>query len=250
MSELPLQVSISSRDRKVGSNNDFHYTFDNVIDVHKMTVQKVSFPNSFYDVRTGVNDHIDFTQGGGPQLNAQIAPGKFTSSQFQTAVKTALEAVSGGVFYTVTISQTTGKITISNSVSSAIVFLWSSGTFSTQNAAEMMGYLAPGDIKIDSLSAVSQTSPYPVDLNPTKRIYLRVSPLDSHMFVNNKYSQNVISIPTNSVPFSDIVYEPKVPFVIPLKTTHLSSINIVLTYRDGSTVDLNGKEIIVDFLFE
>lgn len=111
-------------------------------------------------VVTSSNQHIDFKEDAGSQLHASIATGTFlmgttsaTVGSLCAAIKTALQAVGTGT-YTVTYSDTTKKLTITDGgASTDIQILFSTGTNAATSARDLLGFS-----HADTSSAVALTS--------------------------------------------------------------------------------------------
>lgn len=101
---------IRSRDRFSGSSSsDFKLKTKIGRIVGKYKVTHISFPNTIYNV-TSSNNTVDYNSG--TILNLPI--GYYNSSNLPAAVKNMLDSADT---YTVTISSTTGKMTISSNTS-------------------------------------------------------------------------------------------------------------------------------------
>lgn len=90
---------------------------------------------------TTLNRAIDFDEGG-PELQANIAIGTYTLSDFLTAVKAALDGA-GAQEYTVTVDRTTGQMTISAPGNFTLRTL--TGTRSGTSAFTLMGFDTAAD---------------------------------------------------------------------------------------------------------
>ena len=109
-------------------------------------------------VSLGVNDKIDFKEGGGTQLHATLTAGTYsmgltsaTGGSLCAIIKAALEAVGTVGAYTVTYSYTTKKLTIAKATTT-IQILWASGTNTATSAATLLGFI------VDTAAAASVTS--------------------------------------------------------------------------------------------
>lgn len=68
---------------------------------------------------TSANNAVRFDPGSGPPVTVTIPAGRYTGSQLAAALKTAMDAGSGGDTYTVTFTDSTGKFTITNNAGNA-----------------------------------------------------------------------------------------------------------------------------------
>jgi len=85
---------------------------------------------------TSVNNAIDFDEGGA-ELQATIANGDYTLTEFLVAIKTAMDAV-GALTYTVTVDRATRFITISST--SNFTLRCNTGSRSGSSAYGLMGF--------------------------------------------------------------------------------------------------------------
>ena len=90
--------------------------------------------------------YLPFKEGAGPELNAQVAVGSYSVSDFCAAIKSALNSA-GSFSYTVTMNRTTRILTITSSGSFTI--LGSTGTTVGQSILPKIGFL------IDTSSSTS-----------------------------------------------------------------------------------------------
>jgi hypothetical protein len=80
---------------------------------------------------------LDFKEGAGPELQANLNPGDYTLTEFAVEIKRALDAI-GALTYTVTVDRTTRKITISST--SNFSLLVTTGTRVGSSAWGLMGF--------------------------------------------------------------------------------------------------------------
>ncbi|KKK92758.1 hypothetical protein LCGC14_2699730, partial [marine sediment metagenome] len=107
-------------------------------------------------VSAGVNDAIDFKEGGGGELNATLSAATYSATDLAIEIDTQLTAAGAGA-YTVSYSLTTFRFTITKSATT-IQILWNSGTNSTTNAANLLGF----DKIADTSAAIAQSSNFDV----------------------------------------------------------------------------------------
>lgn len=71
-----------------------------------------TFSSFFYGhTVTNQNNSIDFSEGGGPEIQATLNPGDYTLTEFIAEIKRAMDSV-GALVYTVTVNRTTRIIQI------------------------------------------------------------------------------------------------------------------------------------------
>jgi|CXWL01.1.fsa_nt_gi flagellin-like hook-associated protein FlgL len=85
-----------------------------VIDAGKLRLDSydVAFQN-VYSVSSS-NNSLRFDPGTGTAVTATVTAGKYTGSQFASALETAMETAASGYTYTVSYAASTGKVTIQN----------------------------------------------------------------------------------------------------------------------------------------
>jgi len=102
---------------------------------------------------TDPNKWIDFEEDGEGELTAAIATGNYTADELAAAIEDAMQTASDneaggeglGVDYDVSYSSTDKQFTISSSELTSLDLLWSSGTKSAENAAEILGFVDSAD---------------------------------------------------------------------------------------------------------
>lgn len=238
---------ISSLDRlSVETSTNFTYTPLIRMKTYKsLAFRRVIFPISYYEIRTGINDRIDFTEGGGGELNAVLNAGNYNLTQMQTEVKRAMDAVSATT-YTITISLTSGLLTATNTAVSAIVFLWLTGTNTLINASYMLGFSDGVAPKTNTASATTITSTYPVELQPSKNLYLDITTSSSGAIVNRRPTTTNIIVPiTINGFFQNLVYQPDNLILLDVEG-EIGTLHIRLTFLNGELVNLGGKQMELD----
>lgn len=253
---LPLVVTVDSRNRTSdsASNHDMFVAMESAIQASAVRLKDVILPRSFYDVRTGVNDAWDVvisTVGAG-ELNVAIPAGSYNSTNYCTALAAALDAVGGGTTFTCAVSETTGQLTITPSAGTINV-LWTTGTNTATNNSVMAGFrIAGGTQAADTGASAALTSTYPVEMNPEKYIYIYMDPLRSNMQLGASSIKSMLAaIPVSTtLPFEDIYYEPEDFNRVLLGSKNVDRFHLILQYRDGSVVDLNGKSWTCKLYFE
>lgn len=158
----------------------------------------VVFPNLIYPIRSGKSNKLTFNEGGS-DLVATIDEGYYDSSSFPIALKTALDNA-GANTYTVSISSTTNKITISATGNFSMKF----GT-TTQTSPYMWKILG---FNYDSTtsSAASHTGTMPIRLDGEEYYCLNIENLPSSN-ISSSFSQRGIMgiIPLKSA-YGDIIF--------------------------------------------
>lgn len=115
----------------------------------------IFYPNTQYNINS-TNNKVYFTDTGA--RTGTITPGYYTSSNFHTAVQTAMNsAPSSAGDYTVTISSTSSKLTVAKGAST---FSFTFGTNTSNSARKSMGFASS-----DASAGASQVGAYPVNLS-------------------------------------------------------------------------------------
>lgn len=144
----PLSWVVHSADRTGGSSStDFTLDVDEPLRLESggwFRIAAVSFPMSYYAIRTGVNDLIVNSLG-----NATIPAGTYSPAALAAAAQTVLVAVDAN--FTVTYSPTTMAFTIANT---STFTLWSTAT---NTAAIAMGF--PDALRTTATSHTSTQAP-------------------------------------------------------------------------------------------
>lgn len=86
---------------------------------------------------TTQNLYLNFKEGGGPELTAEVSVGSFSLTQMATEVQKALNN-EGALTYTVTVNRTTRKLTIA--ASGTFSLLPVTGTLSTTSIFSLIGF--------------------------------------------------------------------------------------------------------------
>lgn len=259
MRQYTKQVFINSRDRTSGSasSSDFIYKLERPIDhCHRIGVRRVVLPFSYYVFNSNQNILV-FDEGGG-DLIATITVGNYTRTELEVEIKTRMDALGSDV-YTVSISQNTYLLTIS-----------STGTFeldftTATNAASAFDALGFNDAVF--ATAASHTSPNAVNLNGPLALFIRSNELSGGVrgrFINQNVGSNIIfDITVNVAPNEIILSQTAVPVMIQyVQDRHFSDaqsvnqnskfgrtlrdIDISLIDDQGNTVDLNGRNIVIE----
>lgn len=142
---------ISSKDREAGSANDFQIAPFNFTGAHRafsLALVSATIPNTVPTVKTNVNDKWYCSVNSVDKSGITPIPeGYYTGDTYASALKTYLDAVTGGT-NTVSYSATTNKITITFGIPSGGLTFSSLGSYSssfrktgsTERALELAGF--------------------------------------------------------------------------------------------------------------
>lgn len=192
-------IILDSRNRLSGSNASFEVDFNtNNINDQEVAIglDSAVIPNFIYPIRSGRNQ-IVFNEGKG-NLTATIDEGFYDATNFAAAVKTALDAASTTpLVYTVSISTTTNRITISTTANFSINFASSS--------SEMWKILGFSQ-GITTTSALSCTGTMPVRLDNDEYLLLEIMNVSNDNLNTQFPSTSIVdTIPLNGA-FGDVIY--------------------------------------------
>lgn len=103
-----------------------------------------SFSRFYYGFEiTAENQYLDFSEGSGPELSAEIDVGSYTAMEFIEAVKIALDSA-GALTYAVSFDRSTRRISVSSS--STFKLLIGSGSHPGSTAWSLMGFTGAVDL--------------------------------------------------------------------------------------------------------
>lgn len=115
-------------------------------------------PTTTFKITAGVNNKLDFNEGGG-DLVATITAGTYTGSELAAEINTQMD--SAGADFTVTYSSSTGKFTIADDAGT-VALLWASGGNGSQNDDISIAFTLGFDDSADDAAAASHTGDFPV----------------------------------------------------------------------------------------
>lgn len=190
---------LNSRNTDYGSSANFTVNFERSgIDFNDSEVavglDYAIFPNLLYPIRANRNKVV-FNEGAG-NLTATIAEGYYNSSNFPTALKTALDAA-GLDTYTVTISSTTGKITIASTGNFSLDF--------SDTSSEMWKILGfPYSTII--LPAASHTGTMPLRLDGDEYVCLMLENISTDNASSSFSMRGILDIIPLNGAFGDVIY--------------------------------------------
>jgi hypothetical protein len=157
------------------------------------------FPNLVYPIRSGRNKFV-FNEGGA-DIIVTIPDGNYNSTNFTTTLKTLMDAAStAGRTYTVSISSTTNKLTITGSA----------GTFSLEFAnsqtSEDMWKIMGFNYKVDTSAALAQTGQMPVRLDGDEYYALTLENIGNDNMSSSFNIRGLMDLIPMSGNFGDVIY--------------------------------------------
>lgn len=120
---MPHSHIINSKDRTLVSASSSYFTVPinpPVLNPMKVTLKWLSRPNTFYNVRPGINNSIAFTDGTGGHI-AIIPPGAYTIDNLLTRISSIMTSVDSQT-YVAAYDSNTFKVSISASTAFTIEF--------------------------------------------------------------------------------------------------------------------------------
>lgn len=210
--------------------------------VRKIKLSAVNCPAGVYNIRTGINDKINFNDNSTNRV-ATLNPGFYAIGDLMTEVARAMNAVSSG--YTCTFSNSTGKITIANG-SFSFTLLFSSGANAATSPWRELGFTnSAGTAAADSASAASATGASIANITGTYSLYLDILQLGATTITSTSGVNTTFTVPINVnsgeiINFaSNMFYDQELLFPTGIS---LQKLDIRLKYPDGSTLSLNGAD--------
>jgi len=120
---------ITSIDRQNGqTSQNFTISGPNLDDVHSLRIEEIVIPNTWYPVNS-TNNQLAFNPNNTSFVTAIIPIGNYTVASFQTALANAMNLVSGGPTYVVSISTSSGIMTITQNAGNFVILNLSSSRY-------------------------------------------------------------------------------------------------------------------------
>jgi len=177
-------ILITSKEKSSGTNQNFKIKFSNPIEnIKGVKISKISIPNSWYSVMTGINDKIYFTET--TNWVATLTQGVYTFADLATMISTAMNtAYTTDNNFSCTFSSLTYKYTVSHSATN---FSLTFGTNTTASARGLMGYSAT-----DTGAATSHIANNLANLNYSDNILIKSRNLSGRNAYINGVKKNII----------------------------------------------------------
>jgi hypothetical protein len=232
---------LQSQDRQAGQPvYDFSLAPPNFGNSSSFEVATVQIPYTWYTFNANMNT-LNFTVNGGPVVTATLPVGNYDQFTLPTALQTAMAAVSGGPTYFITISQTSGKMTITQNA----------GVFVIQGNSPINPLI--GFSTSNTASGITQISPNLINLGGTAYIDVYSTELTKH---NSRFldsassgSSRFLRIPVSDYVFgSTVIYKPLFRNYN-MKPESGNHIDIQLRDMYNNVVDLNGRNFFMKFKF-
>lgn len=240
MSQIQLNL-------KSGLNNRLIVRFaDPLKNVKKVKVLSVEVPFSYYVVNSA-NNTFNFSELS-TEKTAMIPEGNYTTAQFTSALKLAMDTAGTNV-YTVVLNENTSKLLIS--ANAGFTLNVNNGT-STKNIRtyRLLGFDATLHNEIVSVAGEAITSDYVINLSGDDALYLR-----SQRFARygssylGEYSRNIIfKIPVNTNPFSVIYYQNTERDNYILNQGDINTIDFEIVNFNEEIINFNGEQFTINLL--
>lgn len=229
-------IILESKNRSSGSINSFKISLPEITTNGTYLFTSFSMTNNLYNVVSGENNKIYINHSVDGDQVLTLTPGNYTENDLIVEIKTQLDSISA-VVYTVTYSDTTGKLTISPD-SGNIYFTF--GTNTTDSARVLMGFN-----ESDGIAAASQISDNPIDIKLHDYIVLKIIQ-DGYQYVTlNGGTEASVIIPIDgNIAFGGAIhYTNNLNYAQYFKfSSALTSLDIELYASDGDMLDTNGTE--------
>jgi hypothetical protein len=230
-----LHLSSADRTLASASSSDFTINLNSTMqNIRKIKIMSVEMPTAFYPINSTNNIFRIQTAVGTVTHTATVAPGYYSLSDFVSTFQAALNGATpsvGGTF-TVSISSTTYKLTITHS---ATPFRIGNGTINyntgfVQNTTDALVQPASGIITISTPDNIFITSNV-------------LSKCINQSYVSGSNEKIIHKVVANTA-FGDVIYDKgtyETTYTYPAGYS-LSAIDIQLKYKNGTLVDMNGRD--------
>jgi len=211
------------------SPTDLNFNINSILsdnyDVYKVALLEMSMPNIENCFKTGINNTLNFYENGGAVLfSASILPGTYSGVDMATEIARAMNATPGiANSYSASYNQSTLKLTITANIPNTFSIL------SNSTCLQELGF-APTNTGF----AVSHTSPYVVNLIPTRYVDIVINHGTNSLSTGLTNRSNILARCKFSVPYGSVEkYEIQTPMYHTVSRTALSTIELRV-YNDKS----------------
>jgi hypothetical protein len=245
----PILFILKSLDRDTtsASSSNFKQTFSGSVwlsqvwqNVVEVSLEGAVIPNTLYNIRSGVNNVIKFTNSnsGGGTKTGTVTAGSYTIDTLVTALGTAMTTGDGTDTFTVTYSATTNKVSITTVAGTGtITVLFTSSTINST-----IGFSSTAN----SSAATTVTGVNVFNLAQPYNLFINIPELELfHVQSSNQLDKPTFTIPVTS-PEGDVIsyfatqfLDQQLRFGNPRSFREL---NVRLTLDGNEAADLNGSE--------
>lgn len=227
-------VYLNSEDRISGSASNFLYAVDipNGSKFDTCCVLSMTIPRSYYLVRAGYNRAKVIIDGISTEF--EVPPGNYNVNNFATLLLAILAPIAT---FTMTFSTITGKYTYGYTGASTVAFVFEDPS----RLGHQMGF---DEVSVNHFVNHTLQSANVVNFVSTSTLFLHSDMVDD----GTSILQEVYA--DNSIPFSNLVYNCKVPgmYAKKMKNSKSTVFSFSLCDEHDHTVDLNGHDICVTLL--
>ena len=237
-------VYVDSEERISGTSSNFSYAID-IPDGAKYDtccVLSMIIPRSYYLIRSGQNRAVITIDG--VEYPFEVSPGNYNANNFAEALLAILNGIAPASF-TIAFSTITGKYTYKYTGEATVVFVFEDPS----RLGHQMGF---DEVSVNQFVNGSATG-MPVATLTSKNVvnFVSTSTLFLHSDMVNDGTDILQEVyAENSIPFSNLVYNCKVPglYAKKLRNNTSSMFNFSLCDEHDNEVDLNGHEICVTLI--
>jgi hypothetical protein len=242
------RVVLSSHQKISGENNSFIIDLKESYGLQQIShiaVESATVPNLEYNINSR-NNRIFFQYGLSPAAPLDFQEGQYDITTLMSELKSKMDTVAGGLFFTITQDPLTRKISIVSSAATVFSFLPSSLGFPS-TMYEIIGFV-PGTTVISTPITPTVIAARLPDLGGTQTAFIHSQALASGSTVNSTGSISILtSVPFHDVPFgayghyqtSDIELS-KIRFSQP---RNLSVVDIKVRDVDGNLLEISNSEV-------
>lgn len=197
----------------------------------------VILPSTFYKIRTGVNDKLDFKVGA-TTYAITVPAAAYTSTTLLAAIQTLMQSAVANT-WALTFSNDTMLVTIA--ATGAFSLLLSSGTNVATSIGPLLGFAVTDITTVTTTTATSV-----IQLFKPFMLYLRINEMGNNVFVGQTAAlargfSFLIPATVASGGIIEATVNGNYRQVIPVKQrTVYPKLTIQLCYSDGTAVNLNG----------
>jgi len=187
MMTMTTYITIDSRKRASGNTCDTVYLLDRTLQgVQGLKLSNMQFYNTIYNINQ-YNNTIAFSVASSTTTtpySLTLAPGNYVVSEFTEALENLMNSASSG--FTVTYSNITGIITISNSNSFLL-------NFATSTMYVVLGFLPQ-----QYAATTGITAPYALNLGMPAQVHIYISKVvNSYIGVQGSYDMPTFIVPVD-----------------------------------------------------
>lgn len=200
MSKIVKHIFLDTQDKRAGTTN---YTPEWSLDTGKaihghysIGLKSCVIPNLVYPVND-TNNTVIFSEGGAGDITSTLTNQSYTGTQLATELQSVLNA-DGGLAYTVSYDNQTGKLTFT--VSSSTV------QFKTSDTAMTSSYILGFNTATDTADSATVVSTYPIRLDGSRYLDIEMN-TSTHSISSKNSSSPFVRVPLTAGFGSIVVYE-------------------------------------------